>query len=229
MHDRHPNLDRLVPAPTRLRRADGPRVSAAVRAPSERVAASVRWRVWVSIALRAVALGIALVGLAGIGLVVSREAAPLAAPSVSHAGFEPDALSHRALAALGGPDHVPDAAASASAAPPAPPAPVPCPRLPNAGDSDENGPLPSAGRAAASGRPAAASEPRAEGSERPVVLNRADAAELRRLPGVGAKRAEAILLLRQRLGRFRRPADLLRVKGIGPRTLERLLPHVVVD
>jgi competence protein ComEA len=60
-------------------------------------------------------------------------------------------------------------------------------------------------------------------------LNQADAAELRRLPGVGAKRAQAILLLRQRLGRFQKPADLLRVKGIGPRTLERLLPHVVLD
>jgi competence protein ComEA len=65
--------------------------------------------------------------------------------------------------------------------------------------------------------------------ELPVVLNRADAAELRRLPGVGAKRAEAIVLLRQRLGRFRRPNDLLRVKGIGPRTLERMLPHLVLD
>jgi competence protein ComEA len=65
--------------------------------------------------------------------------------------------------------------------------------------------------------------------ELPVVLNRADAAELRRLPGVGAKRAEAIVLLRQRLGRFRRPNELLRVKGIGPRTLERMLPHLVLD
>jgi competence protein ComEA len=62
-----------------------------------------------------------------------------------------------------------------------------------------------------------------------VVLNRADSAELQRLPGVGVKRAEAILALRQRLGRFRRPSDLLRVKGIGPRTLERMLPHLVLD
>jgi competence protein ComEA len=72
-------------------------------------------------------------------------------------------------------------------------------------------------------------ESRAAVQELPVVLNRADAAELRRLPGVCAKRAEAILLLRQRLGRFRRPNDLLRVKGIGPRTLERMLPHLLLD
>ena len=62
-----------------------------------------------------------------------------------------------------------------------------------------------------------------------VILNVASAAELQRLPGVGAKRAAAILALRQRLGRLRRPSDLLRVKGIGPRLLERMLPLLVLD
>lgn len=63
-----------------------------------------------------------------------------------------------------------------------------------------------------------------------VILNRADAAELRRLPGVGAKRAEAIVLLRQKLGgRFKRVSDLLRVKGIGPKGLKKIEPHVVLD
>jgi competence protein ComEA len=62
-----------------------------------------------------------------------------------------------------------------------------------------------------------------------VILNRAGLAELRRLPGIGAKRAEAILSLRQRLGRFRRASDLLRIKGIGPRLLERISPHLVLD
>jgi competence protein ComEA len=62
-----------------------------------------------------------------------------------------------------------------------------------------------------------------------VILNSADAAQLQRLPGVGAKRAAAIVQLRERLGRFRRPSDLLRLKGIGPRSLERMLPHLVLD
>lgn len=63
-----------------------------------------------------------------------------------------------------------------------------------------------------------------------VILNRADANELRRLPGVGAKRAEAIVLLRQKLGgRFKRVSDLLRVKGIGPKGLKKIEPHVVLD
>jgi competence protein ComEA len=62
-----------------------------------------------------------------------------------------------------------------------------------------------------------------------VVLNLADATELQRLPGVGAKRAEAIVQLRTRLGGFQRANDLLRIKGIGPRTLERMLPHLTLD
>lgn len=62
-----------------------------------------------------------------------------------------------------------------------------------------------------------------------VILNTAQAEDLRRLPGVGAKRAAAILTLRERLGRFRRPSDLLRVRGIGVKTLKRMLPHLVLD
>jgi competence protein ComEA len=62
-----------------------------------------------------------------------------------------------------------------------------------------------------------------------VILNAASADELTRLPGVGKRRAEAIVELRTRLKRFRRVQDLLRVKGIGPRSLKRLLPHMVLD
>lgn len=62
-----------------------------------------------------------------------------------------------------------------------------------------------------------------------IVLNRATATELTRLPGVGQRRAEQIVALRERLGRFRRVTDLLRVKGIGPKSLRRLTPLVVLD
>jgi competence protein ComEA len=62
-----------------------------------------------------------------------------------------------------------------------------------------------------------------------IVLNRANVEELGRLPGVGPKRAQAIIDLRTRLGRFRRPTDLLRVKGIGPKSLKKLEPHFVLD
>ncbi|WP_394823236.1 ComEA family DNA-binding protein [Pendulispora albinea] len=63
----------------------------------------------------------------------------------------------------------------------------------------------------------------------PVVLNTATVNDLRRLPGVGAKRAEAILALRTRLGRFQRIEDLLRVRGIGRASLRRLRPLVRID
>ena len=62
-----------------------------------------------------------------------------------------------------------------------------------------------------------------------VVLNAASAEELTRLPGVGMKRAEAIVALRTKLKRFKQATDLLRVKGIGPRGLKRMLPHLVLD
>jgi competence protein ComEA len=62
-----------------------------------------------------------------------------------------------------------------------------------------------------------------------VVLNVASADELTQLPGVGMKRAQAIVALRTKLKRFKSPTDLLRVKGIGPRGLQRMLPHLVLD
>jgi len=62
-----------------------------------------------------------------------------------------------------------------------------------------------------------------------VVLNTATSEELCRLPGIGPSRAEKILALRARLGGFKSPRQLLRVKGIGPRTLKRLTPLFVLD
>jgi competence protein ComEA len=62
-----------------------------------------------------------------------------------------------------------------------------------------------------------------------VILNQASAEDLRHLPGVGPKRADAIMSLRARLGRFKQINDLLRVKGIGVRGLKKIMPHVVLD
>ena len=62
-----------------------------------------------------------------------------------------------------------------------------------------------------------------------VILNLASVEDLRHLPGVGPKRAESILALRARLGRFKQVNDLLRVKGIGVRGLKKIMPHVVLD
>ncbi len=64
-------------------------------------------------------------------------------------------------------------------------------------------------------------------SER-VNINTASAIELARLPGIGEARAAAIIAERQRTGGFRRVEDLLAIDGIGPATVERLRPLVVV-
>lgn len=72
------------------------------------------------------------------------------------------------------------------------------------------------------------SHPRATVAD-PVYVNQASIDELRRLPGVGPKRAEAILALRRRVGRFQRVEDLLRVKGVGRSTLRKWRPLVRLD
>jgi competence protein ComEA len=57
--------------------------------------------------------------------------------------------------------------------------------------------------------------------------NAATVAELRRLPGVGPVRAQAIVTERVSGGRFRSPSDLARVRGIGPQAVKALTPHLV--
>lgn len=62
----------------------------------------------------------------------------------------------------------------------------------------------------------------------PVVdLNRAGVDELCTLPGIGRKKAEAIIALRDRRP-FTRVTQLLQIKGIGHKTLLKLKPRVTV-
>ncbi|MDN7124232.1 ComEA family DNA-binding protein [Pseudidiomarina terrestris] len=54
-----------------------------------------------------------------------------------------------------------------------------------------------------------------------VNVNTASAAELSMaLTGVGTKRAEAIIELREKLGGFTELNQLMQIKGVGPRLLE---------
>lgn len=62
-----------------------------------------------------------------------------------------------------------------------------------------------------------------------VSINRAGVAELERLPGIGAKMAQAIVARRQAHGPFASVDDLTAVKGIGPRTVERLRALITAD
>lgn len=61
-----------------------------------------------------------------------------------------------------------------------------------------------------------------------VELNSASKAELTNLPRVGEKLAERIIERREELGGFRSVDDLLGVKGIGEKTLDKMRPFCVV-
>jgi len=64
--------------------------------------------------------------------------------------------------------------------------------------------------------------------EPPINVNTATAEELMRLPAVGPVMARNIIAAREARP-FRTVADLDAVKGIGPKTLEKLRPFVVVE
>lgn len=61
-----------------------------------------------------------------------------------------------------------------------------------------------------------------------VNINTATAAQLETLPGIGAVKAQAILTYREAYGPFRSVNELTLVKGIGEKTLEKLLPYICV-
>lgn len=61
-----------------------------------------------------------------------------------------------------------------------------------------------------------------------VNINRATAAELEKLPGVGPSTAQAIIEYRNSHGPFASPEDLLNVKGIGPSKFAAMQPLVGV-
>ena len=63
----------------------------------------------------------------------------------------------------------------------------------------------------------------------PLDVNLASAAELERLPGVGPALAARIVEARTRDGPFGSVDDLLRVRGVGGATLERLRPRLAVN
>ena len=59
-----------------------------------------------------------------------------------------------------------------------------------------------------------------------VDVNTADLPELMQLPGIGPKLARRIIESRDAAGLFTDQADLRRVRGIGPKTLEKLRPFL---
>ena len=62
-----------------------------------------------------------------------------------------------------------------------------------------------------------------------IDINTADAYDLRRLPGIGEKRAEDIIAFREEHGPFQNVDELTQVSGIGPVILEGLREYVSVE
>jgi competence protein ComEA len=60
-----------------------------------------------------------------------------------------------------------------------------------------------------------------------IDLNRASVAELMRLPGVGQKKAQAIVSHRAKAP-FQRPEDVVQVKGLGPAWFAKVRPNLTV-
>ena len=74
-----------------------------------------------------------------------------------------------------------------------------------------------------------ASQNAAESSVPLVDINRAAQSELETLPGIGPAMARRIIDYREQNGAFLSPEDLTKVKGIGEKTLEKLLPYIVCN
>lgn len=79
-----------------------------------------------------------------------------------------------------------------------------------------------------SGPPGEAPPPAVTAAAPVVDLNRAGVRELDALPGIGPVLAARIVAHRERHGPFRRPEELLAVRGIGPRLYARLAGSVGV-
>ena len=173
-----------------------------------------RQSVWLEPAVRILGAALLLGVLAGIGVVATTYAKP-GMPLPESSRLLMDALGTSWLK----PSPAPAAAVSVAAPPAASVGHAPA-TAPAATDA----PAPPATEPAPSG-----SAPAGITADGKVILNQASVDELTKLPGVGPKRALAIIALRTKLKRFKHPTELLRVKGIGPKGLQRMLPHLVLD
>lgn len=63
---------------------------------------------------------------------------------------------------------------------------------------------------------------------KPVNLNTANSAELQQVPGIGPATAEKILQMRKSYGAFKSVDDLLAIRGLGPKRLEKMRKYLTV-
>ncbi len=84
--------------------------------------------------------------------------------------------------------------------------------------------------AAAPSVAAPAPAPRPVASEaRPVDINTADSVALESVPGIGKSLSQRILAFREKNGPFQSVDDLLKVQGIGEKSIQKLRPYLTVS
>jgi len=75
---------------------------------------------------------------------------------------------------------------------------------------------------------ARAAPPPADSPAGKININTAESKELQKLPGIGPAKARAIITQRTASGPFHAVSELVRVPGIGKKTLEKLRPWITV-
>ena len=63
---------------------------------------------------------------------------------------------------------------------------------------------------------------------KPININTATSEELQQVPGIGPATAEKILLMRKSYGAFKSVDDLLAIKGLGKKRLEKMRKYLTV-
>jgi competence ComEA-like helix-hairpin-helix protein len=64
---------------------------------------------------------------------------------------------------------------------------------------------------------------------KPIDINTASVEQLQQLPGVGPAIAKSIFDFRKKSGPFRRPEDLLSIRGISENRYKAIAPYIVVS
>ncbi len=62
----------------------------------------------------------------------------------------------------------------------------------------------------------------------PVNMNSASSAELQQVPGIGPSTADKILQMRKSYGAYKSVDDLLAIKGIGQKRLDKMRKYLTV-